>query len=184
MDAEWGVGMRLYGVTSFPYNMTMGASYDPELVEQVTNQMAQQMKRLGVQVSFGPVADINTQRLNPIIGMRSFGESPKKVAELSLAYAKGLQKNRIIAVAKHFPGHGDTRTDSHLTLPLVPYDRARLDSVELYPFKHLVEEGVTGIMSAHLHVPQLDDRAGIPSSLSPKIINGILRDEWSYEGWW
>ncbi|RKD92205.1 glycoside hydrolase family 3 N-terminal domain-containing protein [Mangrovibacterium diazotrophicum] len=182
MDAEWGVGMRLYGVTSFPYNMMMGASYDPELVEQATNQMAQQMKRLGVQVSFGPVADINTQPLNPIIGMRSFGESPKEVTELSLAYAKGLQKNGIIAVAKHFPGHGDTQADSHLTLPLVPYDRARLDSVELYPFKHMVEQGVTGIMSAHLHVPHLDDHDGIPSSLSPKVITGILRDEWSFDG--
>ena len=182
MDAEWGVGMRLHGVVSFPYNMMMGASDDPELVELVTGQMAQQMKRLGVQVSFGPVADVNTQPLNPIIGMRSFGESRGLVTTMSKAYVRGLQKNHIIAVAKHFPGHGDTQADSHLTLPLVPYSRARLDSVELYPFKQLVEDGITGIMSAHLHVPQLDDHEGIPSSLSPKIINGILRDEWSFNG--
>ncbi|WP_163715225.1 glycoside hydrolase family 3 N-terminal domain-containing protein [Mangrovibacterium lignilyticum] len=182
MDAEWGVGMRLHGVIPFPYNMMMGASNNPELIRQVTNEMAYQMKRLGVQVSFGPDADINTQPLNPIIGMRSFGESPQKVADYSSAYVNGLQENHIIAVAKHFPGHGDTQTDSHLTLPLVPYSRERLDSVELYPFKHLVERGVTGIMSAHLHVPHLDDQEGIPSSLSIKIIDGILRREWGYNG--
>lgn len=182
MDAEWGVGMRLHGVIPFPYNMMMGASANPELVEQVADEMAYQMKRLGVQVSFGPVADINTQPLNPIIGMRSFGESRELVADLSTAYMQGLQQNHIIAVAKHFPGHGDTQADSHLTLPLVPYSRERLDSIELYPFKHLVDAGITGIMSAHLHVPNLDGKDGIPSSLSPKVITGILRDEWSYQG--
>jgi beta-glucosidase-like glycosyl hydrolase/CubicO group peptidase (beta-lactamase class C family) len=182
MDAEWGVGMRLHGVIPFPYNMMMGASANPRLVEQVTAEMAHQMKRLGVQVSFGPVADINTQPLNPIIGMRSFGESRQTVTDLSIAYMQGLQKNHIIAVAKHFPGHGDTQADSHLTLPLVPYSRERLDSIELYPFKQLVEAGITGIMSAHLHVPHLDGQKGVPSSLSPKIINGILRDEWLYQG--
>ncbi len=182
MDAEWGVGMRLPGVISFPYNMMMGAADNPELIKKVTTEMARQMKRLGVQVNLGPVVDINTQPLNPIIGMRSFGESPKKVASCGLAYMQGLQENRIIAVAKHFPGHGDTQTDSHLTLPVVPYPREHLDSIELYPFKELVKKGITGIMSAHLNVPQLDDQQGIPSSLSSKIINGILRDEWGYQG--
>lgn len=182
MDAEWGVSMRLPGVIPFPYNMTMGASANPELVKKVAEQMANQMKRMGVHMNLGPVADSNTQPMNPIIGMRSFGESPKLVADCSVAYMQGLQENNIIAVAKHFPGHGDTQTDSHLTLPLVPYPRERLDSVELFPFKKLIEAGIGGVMTAHLNVPQLDPKENLPSSLSSKIIKGILRDEWKYDG--
>ena len=182
MDAEWGVSMRLPGVIPFPYNMTMGASDNPALIKKVAEQMASQMKRLGVHMNLGPVADSNTQPMNPIIGMRSFGESPKLVAACSVAYMQGLQENNIVAVAKHFPGHGDTQTDSHLTLPLVPYSRERLDSVELFPFKKLVEAGIGGVMTAHLHVPQLDPQENLPSSLSTKIIKGILRDEWKYNG--
>ncbi len=182
MDAEWGVGMRLPGVISFPYNMAMGASANPGLIKQVTAEMARQMKRLGVQVSLGPDADINTQPLNPIIGMRSFGETPRPVAENALAYMQGLQENGIIAVAKHFPGHGDTRSDSHYTLPQVPYSRERLDTVEFLPFRELAQQGIGGIMTAHLNVPQLDPQDGIPASLSGKIINGVLRNEWKYKG--
>ncbi|MCE4565843.1 serine hydrolase [Maribellus sp. CM-23] len=182
MDAEWGVGMRMPGVIPFPYNMMMGASYSPELIKETTREMARQMKRLGVHVNLGPVVDINTEPQNPIIGMRSFGESPAQVAACGLAYMQGLQENNIIAVAKHFPGHGDTQSDSHFTLPVVPYSTERLDSVELYPFKKLVEQGIAGVMSAHLNVPQLDEQEGIPSSLSPKIINGILRDKWNFNG--
>ncbi|WP_430973017.1 glycoside hydrolase family 3 N-terminal domain-containing protein [Sunxiuqinia rutila] len=182
MDAEWGVGMRLPGVIAFPYNMMLGASDDPELIREVGKEMARQMKRLGVQMSFGPVADSNTQPLNPIIGMRSFGESPQRVADFSLAYMQGLQENGILAVAKHFPGHGDTQTDSHYSLPLVPYSRERLDSVELFPFRRLADAGIAGVMTAHLNVPQLDTLKGIPSSLSARIIQGVLRDEWQYDG--
>nr|WP_320000454.1 glycoside hydrolase family 3 N-terminal domain-containing protein [uncultured Draconibacterium sp.] len=182
MDAEWGAGMRLHNVMPFPYNMMMGASHNPKLIKQATTEMAKQMKRLGVQVSLGPVVDINTQPLNPIIGMRSFGESPKQVTACGIAYMQGLQENNILAIAKHFPGHGDTQSDSHHTLPLVPYSRERLDSVELYPFKELTQNGVAGVMSAHLNVPQLDSTKGIPSSLSAKILDGILRDEWNYHG--
>lgn len=182
MDAEWGVGMRLPGVIPFPYNMMMGAADNPELVKQVTREMARQMKRMGVHVSLGPVVDINTQPLNPIIGMRSFGESPELVSACGLAYMQGLQESNIIAVAKHFPGHGDTQTDSHHTLPVVPYSRERLDSVEMYPFKVLTDNGIAGVMSAHLNVPQLDDQQGIPSSLSSKMLTGILRDEWGFQG--
>ena len=182
MDAEWGVGMRLPGVISFPYNMMMGASHNPELIKQTASEMAHQMKRLGVQVSLGPVVDINTQPLNPIIGMRSFGESPEQVTECGLAYMQGLQENHILAVAKHFPGHGDTQTDSHYTLPVVPYSKEHLDSTELFPFRELTKHGIAGVMSAHLYVPQLDDRKDIPASLSSKIIDGILRKEWNYQG--
>ena len=182
MDAEWGVGMRLPGVIPFPYNMMMGAADNPDLVKEVTREMARQMKRMGVHVSLGPVVDINTQPLNPIIGMRSFGESPELVSACGLAYMQGLQESNIIAVAKHFPGHGDTQTDSHHTLPVVPYSRERLDSIEMYPFKVLTENGIAGVMSAHLNVPQLDDQQGIPSSLSSKMLTGILREEWGFKG--
>ncbi|HEY3388136.1 MAG TPA: glycoside hydrolase family 3 N-terminal domain-containing protein [Prolixibacteraceae bacterium] len=182
MDAEWGPGMRLDEIVPFPYNMTMGASSDDELVEKCAAAMAVQLKRLGVQISFGPVADINTEPLNPIIGMRSFGESRDRVIRKSLAYMKGLQENGIIAVAKHYPGHGDAKTDSHLSLPLLPYPRQRLDSMELFPFKRLSAEGIGGIMTAHMRVPALDPNGEGPSSLSNSAVEGVIRKEWNYKG--
>jgi len=182
MDAEWGVGMRLPGIIPFPYNMMMGASANPELIKAATTEMAHQMKRLGIQVSLAPACDINTQPLNPIIGMRAFGESPRLVTDCSVAYMQGLQANGILAVAKHYPGHGDTQTDSHFTLPLLPYSRQRLDSVELYPFRQLVENGIGAVMTAHLNVPELDPDPGIPSSLSSRIVENILQKEWNYKG--
>lgn len=182
MDAEWGVGMRLPGIIPFPYNMMMGASANPELIKAATTEMAHQMKRLGIQVSLAPACDINTQPLNPIIGMRAFGESSRLVTNCSVAYMQGLQANGILAVAKHYPGHGDTQTDSHFTLPLLPYSRQRLDSVELYPFRQLVENGIGAVMTAHLNVPELDPDPGIPSSLSSRIVENILRKEWNYKG--
>lgn len=182
MDAEWGVAMRLPGVMAFPYNMMMGASHRTDLIRQSAAEMARQMKRVGVHVSLGPTCDINTQPMNPIIGMRSFGQNPQQVAMNSLAYVQGLQENGIIAVAKHYPGHGDTQTDSHLTLPQLPYSRERLDSVEFVPFRKLTDAGVGGIMTAHLNVPALDSKTGIPSSLSSGIVEDILRKEWNYNG--
>ena len=181
MDAEWGPAMRLPGVIPLPYNMTMGAA-DPALVQEAATCMARQLKRLGVHMSFGPVVDVNTQSLNPVIGMRSFGESPAAVAARGLAYMRGLQENRILAVAKHFPGHGDTRSDSHFTLPVVPWGQERLDAVELLPFRELVNAGIGGVMTAHLHVPALDPTQGVPSSLSPAIIQKLLREKWNYGG--
>ncbi len=182
VDAEWGVAMRLPGVTAFPYNMLMGASQNSDLIRQTAVSMADQMKRLGIQVSLGPDCDVNIQPMNPIIGMRSFGQNPEKVANDALAYVQGLQENGIIAVAKHYPGHGDVKTDSHLTLPQLPFSRERLDSVEFVPFRKLSDAGVGGIMTAHLNVPQLDSTKGIPSSLSPKIVENILRKEWNFKG--
>ena len=181
-DAEWGVGMRLDEIAPFPYNMTMGAATDDDLIQKCAISMALQMKRLGVQVSFGPVSDINTEPLNPIIGMRSFGESRDRVTRKCLAYMKGLQDNGIIAVAKHFPGHGDTKSDSHLSMPYLPYDRQRLDSMELFPFKKLSDEGIGGMMTAHLRVPALDPTGDGPSSLSNKAIEGVIRKEWNFKG--
>ena len=173
MDAEWGPGMRLDEAAPFPYNMTMGAVQNDELIRKGATMMAAQLKRLGVQVSFGPVSDINTQPQNPIIGMRSFGESRDLVTSKCLAYMKGLQENGIIAVAKHFPGHGDTKADSHSSLPLLPYDRQRLDNMELFPFKKLSEAGIGGIMTAHMRVPALDPSGTGPASLSNKVIEEL-----------
>jgi len=162
MDAEWGPGMRLPGIMPFPYNMVMGATGDSSLVRNAAREMAEQMKRIGINIALGPDCDINTEPMNPIIGMRSFGESREMVSHLALAYMRGLQENGIMATAKHYPGHGDTQTDSHLTLPLLPYSRQRLDSLELYPFRKLSEAGVGCIMTAHLQVPALDSSRDIP----------------------
>lgn len=168
MDAEWGIGMRLPGVKAFPYNMALGATGDTSLAKEAAFEMARQMKRIGVQIALGPSCDINTEPLNPIIGMRSFGESRDLVTTMSTAIMKGLQEKGIMATAKHFPGHGDTKTDSHLALPYLPWTKQRLDSLELYPFRKLSESGIGCIMTAHLFVPALDSTRDIPSSLSEK----------------
>lgn len=182
MDAEWGVGMRLTDVAPLPYNMELGATRDMVLIKQSAEEVARQMKRIGVHISLGPVVDVNNQPLNPVIGMRSFGENPELVADCGMAYMQGLQENGIIAVAKHYPGHGATTTDSHYALPVLSYSRQHLDSVELYPFRKLTEKGIAGIMTAHLHVPSLDSMQDISSSLSPKIVEDILRKQWDYKG--
>ncbi len=182
MDAEWGIGMRLPGIMPFPYNMAMGATGDTSLIKEATKEMARQMKRIGVNITLGPDCDINTEPMNPIIGMRSFGESRDQVTDFSLAYMRGLQENGIMAAAKHYPGHGDTQTDSHLVLPLLPYSRQRLDSLELFPFRKLSEAGIGCIMTAHLHVPAMDSLKELPSSLSPKIVDQILRKDWHFKG--
>ncbi len=182
MDAEWGIGMRLHGIMPFPYNMAMGATGDTLLIREATAEMARQMKRIGIHIALGPDCDINTEPMNPIIGMRSFGESRDHVTNFSSAYMRGLQENGIMATAKHYPGHGETQTDSHLMLPVLPYSRQRLDSLELFPFRRLSEAGIGCIMTAHLHVPAIDSTMEIPSSLSPKIIDQILHKEWQYKG--
>jgi beta-glucosidase-like glycosyl hydrolase/CubicO group peptidase (beta-lactamase class C family) len=182
MDAEWGIGMRFPGVISFPYNMAMGATGDTALIKEATKEMARQMKRVGIHISLGPDCDINTEPMNPIIGMRSFGESPEQVTNFSMAYMHGIQEGGILATAKHFPGHGDTQIDSHLMLPQLPYSRQRLDSFELLPFEKLAKAGIGCIMTAHLYIPALDSAKNIPSSLSPKIIDQILHKEWNYKG--
>jgi len=182
MDAEWGIGMRLPGIMPLPYNMAMGATRDTSLVKDATKEMARQMKRIGIDIALGPACDINTEPMNPIIGMRSFGESRKLVTDFSLAYMRGLQDNGIMATAKHYPGHGDTQTDSHLMLPILPYSRERLDSLELYPFRQLSKAGIGCIMTAHLHVPGIDSSKEIPSSLSPRIVDQLLHKEWQFKG--
>ena len=141
IDAEWGLSMRLDSTYRYPWNMTLGAVQDMKLIEKAGNQMAKQSKRMGIHFNFAPVVDINTNPKNPIIGNRSFGETKENVTFRALALMKGLQDEGVYATAKHFPGHGDTSTDSHHTLPIVSFDKNRLDEVELYPYKELIKNG-------------------------------------------
>lgn len=181
MDAEWGLGMRLDSTISYPYQMMLGAVGDNDLIYRMGRHMGQQMQRTGVHVNFAPVVDVNNNPRNPVINYRSFGEDKINVAEKGVAFMKGLQDENILATAKHFPGHGDTDTDSHLALPRIGHSRERLDSLELYPFRELIRAGVGSVMVAHLDIPALDP-AGVPSTLSAPIITGLLKGELGYKG--
>ncbi len=182
MDAEWGIAMRLDSAVAFPRQMTLGAMRDLSLIEKFGEMSGKQLKRMGVHMSFSPVADINNNAQNPVINIRSFGESKYDVATKSILYMKGLQKEGIISVAKHFPGHGDTDVDSHEDLPVINHNKIRLDTLELYPFKQLIAAGIEGIMVGHLHIPTLDNRQGIPSSLSRPIVDSLLRTQMGFKG--
>ena len=180
MDAEWGLGMRLEDGFSFPYNITLGAIRDDSLIFNVGQRIGEHLKKMGVHLNFAPVSDVNTNPKNPIIGARSFGENKFNVSKKSIKYIEGLNESGVLAVGKHFPGHGDTRKDSHLTLPALNYDSTRIDSIELYPFKQIINNGVDGIMTAHLKVKSLDDK--MITTLSRKIINDLLKVDLGFEG--
>ncbi|MFC2121751.1 glycoside hydrolase family 3 N-terminal domain-containing protein [Bacteroidota bacterium] len=182
MDAEWGIGMRLDSTPRFPYQITLGAVQDFSLIYEMGEEIAKQMKRLGLHVNFAPVVDVNNNPENPVINYRSFGENKKEVSIRGLAYMKGLQNNNILATAKHFPGHGDTNSDSHYTLPLIKHSKKHLDSLEMYPFKQLINKGVGSIMIAHLSLPSLDTTKNIPSTLSKPIVTEILKNELGFTG--
>jgi beta-glucosidase-like glycosyl hydrolase/CubicO group peptidase (beta-lactamase class C family) len=182
LDAEWGIGMRIDNVEKFPYQMTLGAIKNDSLIYQFGKAVASQFKRLGMQMNLAPVTDININPQNPVINYRSFGENRDKVSSKSIMYMKGMQDNGILATGKHFPGHGDTNVDSHLDLPLITHSRLRLDSIELYPFRKLISEGIGSIMTAHLNLPSLDTTTGFPSSLSPVIIKELLKNELGFRG--
>tara|TARA_R110002049_G_scaffold309200_2_gene518505 strand:+ start:9927 stop:12848 length:2922 start_codon:yes stop_codon:yes gene_type:complete len=182
MDAEWGLSMRLDSTYAFPWNMTLGAIKDNKLVEQTGKQLGEHCKRLGVHFNFAPVVDINTNSKNPIIGNRSFGEDRDNVTEKASAFMKGMQSAGVLANAKHFPGHGDTEDDSHKTLPTITFNEKRIDSIELYPYKKLINEGLSSVMVAHLNVPSLEPREGYPSSLSKHIVTDILKDRLGFKG--
>lgn len=182
MDAEWGLSMRLDSTYAFPWNMTLGAIQDNSIVEKVGYQIGKHAKRLGVHINFAPDLDINTNPKNPIIGNRSFGEDRDNVVAKGTAFAKGMERAGVLANGKHFPGHGDTEVDSHHNLPVIPFSRKRLDSLELYPFKKLINSGLSSIMVAHLEVPALEMKKGLPSSLSEQIISGILKEQLGYKG--
>src|SRR5690554_4875914 len=182
MDAEWGLSMRLDSTYAFPWNMTLGAISDNKIVEQVGRRIGEHSKRLGVHFNFAPVVDINTNPKNPIIGNRSFGEDRDNVTEKALAFMKGMQEAGVLANAKHFPGHGDTESDSHKTLPTIHFDEKRIDSVELYPYRSLIKHGLSSVMVAHLNVPALEPQEGVPSSLSRHIVTDILKDSLQFQG--
>ncbi|MBN2172961.1 MAG: serine hydrolase [Bacteroidales bacterium] len=182
IDAEWGLGMRLDSCYSFPFQMTLGSISDDLLIYEMGTEIARQLKLLGVQINFAPVVDINNNPANPVINSRSFGEDKVNVARKGVAYMKGLQDNGIIATAKHFPGHGDTGSDSHLTLPVIKYTKERIDSTELYPFKELISNGLKGVMVAHLFVPELDSSINTPTTLSPNVVTDLLKKDLDFQG--
>lgn len=182
MDAEWGLGMRLDSTVSYPRQLMLGAIQDDSLIYRMGAQIAEQAKLLGVHIDFAPVVDVNVNPKNPVIGSRSFGEDRFNVARKGTAYMKGLQSQKVAAVAKHFPGHGDTETDSHKTLPVVPHNINRLEKIELFPFKALIDSGVVGIMNAHLFIPELDSTQNRASTLSPEIVSGLLQNSLGFQG--
>jgi beta-glucosidase-like glycosyl hydrolase/CubicO group peptidase (beta-lactamase class C family) len=183
IDGEWGLGMRMKESTlSFPRQLTLGAIQDNQLIYKMGVEVARQMRAVGVHVNFAPTVDVNNNAKNPVIHTRSFGEDRQNVTEKSLQYMKGMQDNGVMACAKHFPGHGDTDVDSHLDLPVINHDLARLDSIELFPFKSMVANGVGSMMIAHLQVPALDSRANRPTSLSRNTITGLLKEKIGFTG--
>jgi beta-glucosidase-like glycosyl hydrolase/CubicO group peptidase (beta-lactamase class C family) len=182
IDAEWGLGMRLQNVEKFPYQMTLGAVSNDSLIYKMGKAIAGQCKRMGVQINLAPVADINNNPANPVINYRSFGENRENVTSKALMYMKGMQDNGILATVKHFPGHGDTNTDSHLDLPVITNPRTRLDSIELFPFLNLINDGAGAVMTAHLNLPSLDSTSKLPSTLSPVIINDLLKTAMGFKG--
>lgn len=182
IDAEWGLGMRLDSITKFPYQLTLGALPQEQLVYEVGRAIGDQCKRIGVHVNYAPVVDINNNPNNPVIGYRSFGESKYKVGDFGVAYMKGLQDAGVMACAKHFPGHGDVDVDSHLDLPVITKSMEQLDTLELYPFKKLFKAGVGSVMIAHLFIPAIDSTPHTPTSLSKKNVTGLLRTKLNYEG--
>ncbi|MGQ9864062.1 MAG: glycoside hydrolase family 3 N-terminal domain-containing protein [Bacteroidia bacterium] len=179
MDAEWGVAMRLDSVAKLPYALTLGALAEDSLVYQAARFIAVQCRRLRVHVNFGPVADINSNPHNPVIGIRSFGENKHRATQRALLYMKGLQDYGVVAVAKHFPGHGDTHLDSHEALPIIPHDTTRLQEIELYPFKELIRHNCMGIMIGHLRVLAYDT---LTATISPAIVTTLLRKKLGFQG--
>ena len=184
IDGEWGLGMRLTDCYSFPRQMLMGAlsPANDTLIERFGEEVGNQCRKMGIHVNFAPVCDINSNPRNPVIGCRSFGENKVRVARKSAIYSRAMQRKGIIAVGKHFPGHGDTDVDSHLDLPVINHTNAYIDSVNLFPFRRLVRDGIRGMMIAHLQVNALDNRKNMPSSLSEKIVTPILRNDMHFDG--
>jgi beta-N-acetylhexosaminidase len=180
-DFEGGVGLRYIGATRLPRAMAMGATANPDFAYQAGRITAEEARALGVQVNFYPVVDVNNNARNPIINIRSFGGDPQLVSRMARAYIRGSQEHGVMATAKHFPGHGDTSTDSHLELPVIDVDRARLNAIELPPFQAAVDESVGGVMSAHIALPRIETD-NLPATLSPKMLTGVLRGELKFNG--
>lgn len=181
IDGEWGAAMRYYEYAAFPRAMQLGALGDEALVEQAGHAIGEELSELKIFVNYAPVIDINNNPKNPVINTRSFGEDREKVSRLGAAYVRGMQGAGVWGSAKHFPGHGDTDVDSHKGLPVLTFGRSRLDSLELYPYRRLIDEGVAMIMVGHLSIPALDS-SGTPASISKPIVTGLLRGEMGYKG--
>ena len=182
IDGEWGLAMRLDSTIRYPKQMTLGAIQNDSLIYYMGRQIAKECKRLGIHVNFAPVADVNNNPLNPVIGMRSFGENKYKVAQKAYMYMQGMQDENVMANGKHFPGHGDTDSDSHKTLPYIGHSKERLDSLELYPFHYLFDRGLASIMVAHLSIPSLDTTKNLASTLSPNVVNDLLKNKMGFKG--
>ncbi len=182
IDGEWGLAMRLDSTIRYPKQMTLGAIQNDSLIYYMGRQIAKECKRLGIHVNFAPVADVNNNPLNPVIGMRSFGENKYKVAQKAYMYMQGMQDENVMANGKHFPGHGDTDSDSHKTLPYIGHSKERLDSLELYPFQYLFDRGLASIMVAHLSIPSLDTTKNLASTLSPNVVNDLLKNKMGFKG--
>ena len=181
-DGEWGLDMRLKDTYKFPWNMTMGAIKNDSLIKEFGVHLGEHCKRLGIHVNFAPVVDINTNPENPIIGNRSFGENKEDVTKKAIAFTQGMQSKKVLASAKHFPGHGDTATDSHHTLPVLNFDISRLDSIELYPYKRVFDAGMASVMTAHLSIPSLEPDSRMPTSLSKKVVTDLLQQKLGFLG--
>jgi beta-N-acetylhexosaminidase len=182
MDGEWGLGMRLDSTVSYPYQMTLGAIQDNNLIYKMGQMVAYDFKRLGIQINFGPVFDVNNNPNNPVINYRSFGDNKYNVARKGIAYFTGMQDAGLITIAKHFPGHGDTNVDSHFDLPQLTFTRERLDSLEEYPFREAINAGIGGVMIAHMNIPALDTTKNLPSTLSRPIVTDVLKDSLRFKG--
>jgi beta-glucosidase-like glycosyl hydrolase/CubicO group peptidase (beta-lactamase class C family) len=181
MDAEWGLGMRLDSTFSFPKSITLGAIQNPRIIEEIGAIIGQHCRRIGVHINFSPVADINTNPENPVINFRSFGEDKERVAALAVAYNRGLRRMKVMGSAKHFPGHGDADSDSHLALPLIRHSENRLRTNEFYPFQRLIHDSVASVMVGHLFVPSLDAAMNTPATVSKRIVHDILQKELGFD---
>ncbi|WP_052016987.1 glycoside hydrolase family 3 protein [Arcticibacter svalbardensis] len=182
MDAEWGISMRLDSTIQYPYQMTLGAIQNNDLIYQMGKEIGKEFKMLGMHLNFAPVVDINNNPDNPVIGYRSFGDNKYNVTAKGLAYMRGLQDQGILVSIKHFPGHGDTNVDSHQALPVLNFTKERLDSLELYPFRELIKQGASGVMIAHMNIPALDPTKNLPSTLSQPIVTSLLKGELGFKG--
>jgi beta-N-acetylhexosaminidase len=182
IDGEWGLAMRLDSTVKYPWQMTLGAIQDEQLIYEMGVDIGEQCKRLGIHVNFAPVVDINVNPKNPIINARSFGENKINVASKGIAYMKGMQSVNVMANAKHFPGHGDTDKDSHKSLPQINHSKGRMDSIELYPFKQLINEGLASMMVAHLYIPAYEAEYNKATTLSKKVVTDLLQDTLGFKG--
>lgn len=180
-DLEWGLDMRLKGAIKFPFNLTLGAIQDNKLIYDLGKEIGRQCQLIGVNFNFAPVCDVNTNPENPIINRRSFGQDEKNVTKKAIALMQGMQDAGILACAKHFPGHGDTKLDSHNDLPIINHKLDRLEKIELYPFKKIIDAGIKSVMVAHLQVPAIDNKENTPATISHKIITELLKNKLGFK---